>query len=68
MVRDVKRDSWLVMGGLMFLVVIGMFIVFWIAIKAIVAWGFLAVVLLLLAFAWFWDRREKRQRAGLPEA
>jgi hypothetical protein len=54
------------MGGLMFLVVVGMFIVFWIAIKAIVAWGFLAVVLLLLAFAWFWDRREKRSRADLP--
>lgn len=61
-----KRESWLVMGGLMFLVVVGMFVVFWIAIKAIVAWGFLAVVLLLLAFAWFWDRREKRSRADLP--
>jgi uncharacterized membrane protein len=62
-----SRDSWWAMGGLLVLVVIGMFIVFWIAIRAVIAFGFIGVVLLLLAFAWWYDRREKRARAGIPE-
>jgi hypothetical protein len=58
-----NRDSWWAMGGLLILVVLGMFVVFWIAIRAMVAFGFIGVVLILLAFAWWYDRREKRQRA-----
>jgi hypothetical protein len=34
--------------------------------KIWVAFGFLAVVAILLAFAWLYDRRAKRARAGLP--
>lgn len=60
-----KRDSWLLMGGSVVLVVIGVFVVFWITIRAWVAFGFLAAILPLLAFAWWYDRRERRARAGL---
>lgn len=64
--RDSWRDSWLLMGGALFLAVIGIFVVFWIVLKAIYAFGFLAVIAVLLLLVWLYDRREKRARAGLP--
>ena len=48
-------------------VVVGGFVVFWILLKIWVAVGFLAVVAILLGFAWWYDRRAKRARAGLPQ-
>jgi hypothetical protein len=62
-----NRDSWWAMAGVLVLVVIGMFVVFWVAVRAMVAFGFIGVVLVLLAFAWWYDRREKRARAGVGE-
>jgi hypothetical protein len=61
-----ERDSLLLLGLGLFAAVVGGFVVFWIFLKIWAAFGFLAVVAILLAFAWWYDRREKRARAGLP--
>jgi hypothetical protein len=60
-----NRDSPLLLGLGLFGAVVGIFVLFWIFLKLWVAFGFLAVVALLLGFAWWYDRREKRSRAGL---
>jgi membrane protein implicated in regulation of membrane protease activity len=60
------RDSPLLLVLGLMAVVIGGFAIFWIFLKIWVAFGFLAVAAILLAFAWWYDRRDKRARAGLP--
>jgi membrane protein implicated in regulation of membrane protease activity len=62
-----KRDSWLVIGLGLVAAVIGGFLFFWLLVRLWVAFGFLAVVALLLGFAWWYDRREKRARAGVSQ-
>jgi UDP-N-acetylmuramyl pentapeptide phosphotransferase/UDP-N-acetylglucosamine-1-phosphate transferase len=62
-----NRESPVVLGlGLLAAVLAG-FVVLWIFLKIWFAFGFLAVALLLLAFGWWYDRREKRARAGLSQ-
>jgi hypothetical protein len=61
-----NRDSVLLLGLGLVAAVVGGFAIFWILIEIWVAFGFLAVVAILLAFAWWYDRRAKRARAGLP--
>jgi membrane protein implicated in regulation of membrane protease activity len=61
-----NRDSPLLLGLGLFAAVVGGFVAFWIFLKIWVAFGFLAVAAILLGFAWWYDRREKRARAGLP--
>jgi Flp pilus assembly protein TadB len=61
-----NRDSPLLLGLGLFAAVVAGFVIFWIFLKIWVAFGFLAVVAILLAFAWLYDRRAKRARAGLP--
>lgn len=63
-----NRDSPLLLGLGLLAAVVGGFVIFWIFLKIWFAFGFLAVVAILLAFAWWYDRREKRARAGLPPA
>jgi membrane protein implicated in regulation of membrane protease activity len=60
-----NRDSVLLLGLGLFVAVVGGFVAFWIFIKIWYAFGFLAVAAILLAFGWWYDRREKRTRAGL---
>jgi membrane protein implicated in regulation of membrane protease activity len=60
-----NRDSPLLLGLGLFASVIGGFVVLWVFLKIWFAFGFLAVAAILLAFAWWYDRREKRARAGL---
>jgi membrane protein implicated in regulation of membrane protease activity len=62
-----NRDSVLLLGLGLFAAVIGGFLAFWLLLKVWVAFGFLAVVAILLGFAWWYDRREKSARAGLPQ-
>lgn len=47
--------------------IVGGFAAFWLLLKIWVAFGFLAVAAILLGFAWWYDRRAKRARAGLPQ-
>jgi membrane protein implicated in regulation of membrane protease activity len=61
-----NRDSLLLLGLGLFAAVVGGFVIVWIFLQIWVAFGFLAVVAILLAFAWWSDRRAKRARAGLP--
>jgi Flp pilus assembly protein TadB len=65
---SMSRDSVLVLGLGMVAAVIGLFVILWILLKAWVAFGFLAVVAILLLMGWVYDRREKRARAELPPA
>jgi hypothetical protein len=60
-----NRDSPLLLGLGIFAAVVAGFVLFWIFLKVWFAFGFLAVVAILLVFAWWYDRREKRARAGL---
>jgi membrane protein implicated in regulation of membrane protease activity len=62
-----NRDSVLLLGLGLFAVVVGGFVAVWLLFKIWIAFGFLAVVAILLAFAWLYDRREKRARAGLSQ-
>ena len=61
-----ERSSLLAMGGLMVAVVIGLFVAFWVLLHVWAAFGLLAVVAILLVFAWWYDRKGKRERASLP--
>jgi Flp pilus assembly protein TadB len=61
-----NRDSPLLLGLGLFAAIVAGFVIVWIVFKVWIAFGFLAVVAILLAFAWWYDRREKRARAGLP--
>jgi Flp pilus assembly protein TadB len=63
-----SRDSVLVLGAGMVAAVVGLFAILWILLKVWIAFGFLAVVAILLLLGWLYDRREKRARAGLPQA
>jgi membrane protein implicated in regulation of membrane protease activity len=60
------RDSPLLLVLGLIAAVVGGFAILWIFLKIWVAFGFLAVAAILLAFAWWYDRRDKRARAGLP--
>jgi Flp pilus assembly protein TadB len=62
-----KRDSWLLMALGIGAAVIGGFLAFWLLLRLWYAVGFLAVAAVLIAFGWWYDRREKRARAGLPQ-
>jgi membrane protein implicated in regulation of membrane protease activity len=60
------RDSLPLLGLGLIAAIVGGFLAFWLLLKIWFAFGFLAVAAILLAFAWWYDRREKRARAGLP--
>jgi Flp pilus assembly protein TadB len=61
-----ERGSTLLLGLGILAAVLAGFAAFWILIEVWIAFGFLAVVAILLAFGWLYDRRAKRGRADLP--
>lgn len=65
---DYGGKFWLKVAGLFVLGAIALFIVMWIFLTAIYAWGFLAAFLVLalvaLAFGWFHDRRNAGPQEG----
>ncbi|HEX3686990.1 MAG TPA: hypothetical protein VHU60_05345 [Gaiellaceae bacterium] len=66
--EDFGFKFWLKMAGLFVLGAIALFIVMWIFLSAIYAWGFLSALLVLalgaLTIGWFVDRRNSGPREG----
>ncbi len=66
--EDFGLKFWLKMAGLFVLGAIALFIVMWIFLSAIYAWGFLSAMLVLacgaLVIGWFVDRRNSGPREG----
>ena len=65
---DYGWKFWLKVAGLFVLGAIGLFIVMWIFLTAIYAWGFFAAFLVLalvaLTFGWLHDRRNAGPQEG----
>jgi hypothetical protein len=66
--EDFGFKFWLKMAGLFVLGAIALFIVMWIFLSAIYAWGFLSAMLVLacgaLVIGWLVDRRNSGPREG----
>jgi hypothetical protein len=66
--NDFGFKFWLKIAGLFVLGAIGLFVVMWIFLTAIYAWGFLAAFLVLavgaLALGWLHDRRNAGPQEG----
>jgi hypothetical protein len=65
---DYGWKFWLKVAGLFVLGGIGLFVVMWIFLTAVYAWGFLAALLVLalvaLAFGWLHERRNAGPQEG----
>jgi Flp pilus assembly protein TadB len=61
-----ERGSILLLGFGILAAVLAGFVAFWLLVEIWIAVGFLAVVAILLAFGWLYDRRAKKARAGIP--
>jgi hypothetical protein len=70
-VSDERPDSgfwWKVIGGVLLFGIVA-FILLLLLTRAVYAWGiggaFLGVIVVLLGFAWYYDRRDKHRRASV---
>ncbi len=59
---------WKVIGGVLLFGIVA-FVLLLVLTRAVYAWGIggaiLGVIVVLLGFAWFYDRRDKARRAGV---